>query len=225
MKNNFRIEGDTKIVEIVSKGKTYEMLVDLDFDCEGAIGIGSGGYACIKKGKKNIRVHRLVMNAKKSEQIDHINHDKLDNRGSNLRVATHQQNQANQKFKGITFCSRRNKWIAQVCFNRVNKYLGGYVTKEEAIQVYQQAHASLNKEFSPYWEDWKYDLIDIEPPKKRGVTKGYSLNKKTGKYLAYIYTDGKHKNLGSHDTPQEARQAYETAYFELHGKEAPQFVV
>lgn len=186
MKNNYRIEGDTKIVEIVSKGETYEMLVDAEFDCEGSISL-TGDYATIRLNSKNKRVHRLIVGAKEGQQIDHINRNKLDNRKENLRVATQQQNLANQIFKGVTFCNKRDKWIAQVCFNKQSKNLGYYTTEEEAAKVYRQAHASLFKEFSPYWEDWKHDLITIEPPKKRGVTKGYSLIRKT-KSTTLIYT-------------------------------------
>lgn len=39
-------------------------------------------------------------------------------------------------------------------------------------------------------------------------TKGYSYSNKRGKYIAQIALDGKVKNLGGFNTPEEARQTY-----------------
>lgn len=44
---------------------------------------------------KKIRLHRIIMGAKKGEFVDHINRDRLDNRKENLRFATPQQNATN----------------------------------------------------------------------------------------------------------------------------------
>ena len=40
-------------------------------------------------------LHRIIMNAKKGDVIDHINHDTLDNRRENLRIVTHSENKRN----------------------------------------------------------------------------------------------------------------------------------
>lgn len=61
--------------------------------------------------KRQMYMHRLVMNAKPNDFIDHINHDTLDNRKSNLRPCTKQQNCFNQrkrkdsrnKYKGVFY--------------------------------------------------------------------------------------------------------------------------
>ncbi|WP_176581335.1 HNH endonuclease [Bacillus thuringiensis] len=50
--------------------------------------------------------------------------------------------------------------------------------------------------------------------------KGYHLNKKTGKYLAFIKVDGNKKYLGSFDTPEEASLEYKRAKVKYHGKYA-----
>ena len=41
---------------------------------------------------KTISMHRLILNAAEGIEVDHRNHDGLDNRRSNLREATRQQN-------------------------------------------------------------------------------------------------------------------------------------
>lgn len=41
-------------------------------------------------------LHRFIMNAPKGRQVDHINHDTLDNRRANLRVVNNQENNANR---------------------------------------------------------------------------------------------------------------------------------
>src|SRR6476620_8185168 len=58
------------------------------------------GYACrnvLKSGKTTgYRMHRVIMGAKKGEQIDHINQNKLDNRRCNLRFASYAENARNR---------------------------------------------------------------------------------------------------------------------------------
>ena len=46
---------------------------------------------------KTISMHRLILNAAEGIEVDHRNHDGLDNRRSNLREATRQQNMRNTR--------------------------------------------------------------------------------------------------------------------------------
>ena len=78
-------------------------------------------------------------------EVDHINHNKLDNRKSNLRICTHQQNCMNvsDNVKGIHYDKSRNKWMAHI----KGKNLGRFNTKEEAIEARKQAEMDYFGEY------------------------------------------------------------------------------
>jgi hypothetical protein len=94
---------------------------------------------------KTVILHRLIMNCPKDMEVDHINRNKLDNRKQNLRIVTHRENMYNysmpkhntSKFLGVS--KRWGKWAAVISLKGKSKYLGSFLTKEEASQVYQNA--------------------------------------------------------------------------------------
>lgn len=71
--------------------------------------------------------------------IDHINGIKSDNRIINLRSVTHSQNAMNMKpQKGITFCKRTNRWVANITVNYKKIYLGSFINEQEALNCYKE---------------------------------------------------------------------------------------
>lgn len=106
-------------------------------------------------------LHRFLMNPSDDMVVDHINHNKLDNRRENLRVCTAHQNSMNQSKRcnntsgvtGIVWDKLRNKWKAQICINSKTKHLGYYTTKEEAIEARRQAEIEYFGEFTPNNEE------------------------------------------------------------------------
>lgn len=109
----------------------------------------SGGYVTRKDNRKTVYMHRMIMNAKKGEQVDHINHDGLDNRRSNLRIVTQHQNNGNLRksshntsgYKGVSFYKRvkEKPWSAYITNNRKKQHLGYFKTIQEAAIAYNQA--------------------------------------------------------------------------------------
>lgn len=89
-----------------------------------------------------------------TNEIDHINGVKDDNRFSNLREATRGQNTRNSKtrkdssvgLKGVS--PDRGKFRARITLNGVRIYLGTFATKEEAFEAVRAARRELHKEFA-----------------------------------------------------------------------------
>ena len=70
------------------------------------------------------------------EELDHINRIRTDNRISNLRILTNQQNQFNTNAKGYYWNKAAQKWKSQIQVNGKQIYLGLFKTEEEARQSY-----------------------------------------------------------------------------------------
>lgn len=106
-----------------------------------------------KRMVKTIYMHRLLMNAKPGQEVDHINRNRLDNRKKNLRFCTRQQNNRNKgftrarKFKGITRW-KNQFWRARICVNYKEKFLGNFKTRKEAAIAYDNAARKLFGEFA-----------------------------------------------------------------------------
>lgn len=106
-------------------------------------------------------LHRLVMDCPEDMVVDHINHNKLDNRKSNLRICTHQQNDINKSktskntsgIVGVGWVKSRNKWRAYIGLNNKFINLGYFNTKEAAIQARKNAEIEYFGEYRNEDED------------------------------------------------------------------------
>lgn len=116
----------------------------------------SKGYLRVMIDGVRFTAHRLAWFYTKgkwpSEQIDHINGIKDDNRIANLREATAGENQQNVKprrkstsrFLGVSWHKDRRKWSSQIGINGRAVYLGLFDTEVAAHNAYlakkRQAH-------------------------------------------------------------------------------------
>lgn len=105
--------------------------------------------------------HRLVMNARQGQVVDHINRNRADNRKENLRCCTRFENNLNRGKRstnksgviGVHYDKKRNKWIANITYNKKRIFIGRYKTKQEAVKARIQKELELFKEFSPQLSD------------------------------------------------------------------------
>jgi len=108
---------------------------------------------------KSITMHRLIMGNPIDMEIDHINHDTLDNRRGNLRIVTHKENMANRKpnaysesltiknksgFRGVHWDKERRRWRAYIVKNGKNVQLGRFDNILEAAEAYKKANVLYN---------------------------------------------------------------------------------
>jgi hypothetical protein len=99
---------------------------------------------CSHETFKNKPFHRMLMKPAEGLVVDHINGNSLDNRLSNLRLATPRQNAQNSKirkhnksgYKGVSFCKCTGKWVARIKVSGVYLNLGRFDTPELASAAY-----------------------------------------------------------------------------------------
>jgi hypothetical protein len=120
----------------------------------------AGGSALrnIVKNKKwkSIWMHRLIMNTPDDLYVDHINHNRLDNRKKNLRICTTGQNNRNSLkrknnksgYKGVYWKKQSKKWCAEIGINNERMYLGLFVDIKDAVNAYNRKAKELHGEFA-----------------------------------------------------------------------------
>lgn len=123
-------------------------------------GISAAGYVRISIDGVRYRAHRLawfyMTGAWPSEQVDHKNGRRADNRWENLREASQRQNSANMMrtnksgVKGVVRYrgSTREMFRANIMVNNRTIYLGSFPTIEEAAQAYRNAAEKYFGEFA-----------------------------------------------------------------------------
>ncbi len=106
--------------------------------------------------QKTLRMHRVILGVIDPKvEVDHINHDTLDNQRSNLRPATLRENRSNLKGKqtgkyssryvGVSWDRNREKWAAKIKVNGRVTNLGRFDSELEAHEAYQKALSSLSR--------------------------------------------------------------------------------
>lgn len=107
---------------------------------------------------QTVSMHRLIMGVVDdgSHDVDHIDRNGLNNRRSNLRLATRSQNMANMGrpkrntsgFKGVGWHRERSKWQAYIRVHGKLIHLGRFAEKEQAAEAYAVAASKHFGEFA-----------------------------------------------------------------------------
>jgi len=99
-------------------------------------------------GDKKIFMHRIIINVPIELEVDHIDHNGLNNQKSNLRICTHIQNSWNQtsnrgksKYKGVLIIEKNNHTYiaAQIRYKGKKYHLGHFASEADAAIEYNEA--------------------------------------------------------------------------------------
>jgi hypothetical protein len=108
------------------------------------------------KPKKNILMHRLIMNCRKGLEVDHIYHNTLDNRKQNLRITTRIQNHQNtiihkinkSGYKGVTKHKHSGKWESRIKYQGKKLHIGLFTNPRHAALAYDMWAKELFGEYA-----------------------------------------------------------------------------
>ncbi len=191
----------------------------------------TNGYVCKNKyignGKwKGLKLHRMIIEAKDGEIVDHINRNRLDNRKENLRIVSHLENAQNASlaknnksgYKGVHF--RNGKYSAMIRINGHLKHIGTFETAEEAAKAY---NVMAEEHFGEYAALNDVDHAGYIIPERRKAWseyRGVTYHKHKKKWYAFIQLDGKTRHIGVYLTEEEAARAYNEYAYEVLGDEA-----
>lgn len=114
----------------------------------------NGDYCKVRVHGRLTLVHRIIWEMHYGEIpegmcIDHIDGDTFNNKISNLRLVTHQENHKNQKkrstnksgFLGVTWNKQNKKWQASIKLNGKVKYIGFFNDIDDAARARKAADA------------------------------------------------------------------------------------
>jgi len=104
-----------------------------------------------------VRFHRIIMQAKPNQYVDHQNRKRYDNRKENLRCCSYAENDRNRGLystnksgvAGVSFDQKRKKWTASITYNSRKIFIGRFEEKDDAILARLKVELELFKEFAP----------------------------------------------------------------------------
>lgn len=115
----------------------------------------SNGYLKGRILGRSVKAHRaawaIYYNEWPTGHIDHINHNRADNRIANLRIVTRAENMRNSSrasnntsgVTGVSWCKKRGKWVARIIRDGRLKHLGYF----DDILLAAQARQAANTQF------------------------------------------------------------------------------
>lgn len=106
--------------------------------------------------KRKVRMHSVLLSVPEGFQVDHRNVNSLDNRLSNLRVASPAENRRNARrrvdstsgYKGVSFFKETKKWAAYISIDKRWTRIGFFPTAWDAHLAYIEASRVFYGDFA-----------------------------------------------------------------------------
>lgn len=113
-------------------------------------------YAARRERVHIVYMHRQLLGVTDSLEVDHIDHDGLNNQRNNIRLCTTRQNNHNSRakststsqYKGVTWYKAYSKWKATIRYGKEHLFLGYFQQEEDAARAYDQMARRLHGEFA-----------------------------------------------------------------------------
>lgn len=219
MKNKFEKRGDHIVIFANGNGMQHEILVDeTDFEVVSAF---QGTWYAFKdrntfyaqiniraaNGKQKIaKMHRVILDPPTALQVDHKNHNGLDNRRENIRIVTQGENMRNARnnvefqseVDGVRWNAVARAWQAYPQVNDKGVHLG-YFDEERMAEAAKLMYLETGMRVK------RSDLR--RTAEFQSKVPGVSWDSNAWAWKAYSSVNGKHVHLGYFDTEIEAEAA------------------
>lgn len=110
----------------------------------------------LDSGKRvTVLMHRQILNAPADMEVDHENHNTLDNRRRNIRICTPTQNACNRRrrvnnssgCKGVSWSALHEQWRVRVQIEGKSRDMGLYRNFADAKEAYVKGAKKIHGEF------------------------------------------------------------------------------
>jgi len=179
------------------------------------------GYTRTSINGKNTAMHRFIMNPINNEIVDHINHNKLDNRRENLRIfdevhknAGNRQLKENKssKYRGVYWKKNKKKFHSEITINHKCYYLGMFADEIIAAEtidkfILHQKIDYIDLNF-PEKKD-KYLTENYKPPDEKKEKEFTGIAKYNDRYKSMISIKNKTITLLISDDPIKCAEEYD----------------
>ena len=155
--NTYNLSGEYGIGYTLKGEEFYFDLEDYDKIKNYCWMINDNGYVVTRINKNFVFMHRFILNlTDKDVVVDHIYHNKTDNRKSQLRTCSNTENSRNATIGknnksgvvGVYFNKEKGKWEATIKVNRKTIYLGRFENIEDAVKCRLEAQDKYFGDFS-----------------------------------------------------------------------------